>query len=440
MAEGEAIGLPGVSTACRLLRFDRDGACISPEARAALLAELAAGPARRVILISHGWNNDFSAATDLYARFMRQVEALGVLPDGGRDTLVVGIIWPSSWAPRDAGPAIAAAPLAPPDPRADPARMLLDSLDQPQRLRVAALLAEPALPADAATELAGHVAAALTAEADDPATEAAEAPPSGADVLAAMRALSDESSSPSPDTWAAGAGAPASGIGRPAAAGLLGLDPLMAVRVFSVYQMKDRAGRVGANGVAALLGDLLATGHPVHGVGHSYGCKVLLSALCGGPAPSRPVESLLLLEPAVSHLCFADTVPGRPGPGGYRAALREDHVRQPILSTFSRWDEPLHRIFHLALRRSGDLGELRVAAGSTRAGEPPSVYCALGGYGPRASGEALIDPLPRAREPYALPPGHRIYAFDGTLDRRIAGHGDVTTDLTAWAFAQQLAG
>ena len=165
----------------------------------------------------------------------------------------------------------------------------------------------------------------------------------------------------------------------------------------------------------------------------------MLSALCAAPLP-RPAASLLLLQPAVSHLSFASNVPGLNAPGGYRAALSPDRVEAPILSTYSAHDRPLHDTFHLALRRRADLGERRVAAGGTAAGEPPSRFAALGGYGPRSAEEALVDPMPLAGEAYAAMPGKRIIGLDGTRDRRISGHGDVVGDITAWALAQQIGG
>jgi hypothetical protein len=79
--------------------------------------------------------------------------------------------------------------------------------------------------------------------------------------------------------------------------------------------------------------------------------------------------------------------PAKERPGGYRRAL--DRVFRPILCTFSQHDAPLHRFFHLILRRDKDLGEMKIAA----AGEPPSRFAALGGYGPRGSGERLITVL-----------------------------------------------
>jgi pimeloyl-ACP methyl ester carboxylesterase len=76
------------------------------------------------------------------------------------------------------------------------------------------------------------------------------------------------------------------------------------IRLASVYQMKDRAGRVGASGVRELLEDLLAKNETarLHLLGHSYGAKVLLSALATATLmPGRKAHSMLLLQPAVSH-------------------------------------------------------------------------------------------------------------------------------------------
>jgi hypothetical protein len=227
--------------------------------------------------------------------------------------------------------------------------------------------------------------------------------------------------------------------GPQSAGGVAGLDPRVAIRLFSVYQMKDRAGAVGYKGVSSLLRDVLTsapTAARVHAVGHSYGCKVMLSAVCEPSALPKPLHSLLLLQPAVSHLCFADVVPGRTGAGGYREALQPARVRPPILTTYSRNDFPLHSTLHLALRRGADLGEVQIAATpSTSAGPPPNRFAALGGYGPRNAGEELVDPFPSAGESYPWLNDARIVGLDGS-GGQIKGHGDVVNDATAWALYQ----
>jgi hypothetical protein len=191
--------------------------------------------------------------------------------------------------------------------------------------------------------------------------------------------------------------------------------------------MKDRSGTVGARGVGTLLRQILdASPARVRLLGHSFGCKVMLSAVCADPPPGRTVESMLLMQPALSHLAIAATGPGRPGPGGYRSVL--ERVSGRIFVTYSAKDMPLHDVFHLALRRSEDLGEARISA----AGEPPSRYAAMGGYGPRGSNERLLSPIPAPGEPFGDIAGVKLLALDGSANR-INGHGDITTGFTAWA-------
>jgi pimeloyl-ACP methyl ester carboxylesterase len=224
------------------------------------------------------------------------------------------------------------------------------------------------------------------------------------------------------------------GDGGPAAAGLgdalgdglrfLASPVRWAVRMATVQQMKDRAGVVGVRGVGPLVRDLL-TGSTarLHLLGHSYGARVMLAAVASGGPPPRRVRSLLLLQPAVNHLCFAADVPGAMGPGGFRPVL--GRVERPVLSTFSRQDVPLHKTFHLALRRKADLGEPLLAA----EGEPPSRYAALGGYGPRGAGERLIAAHAPA-DPYTFDPAVPLYGLHAT--GLVTGHGDVANAATTW--------
>jgi pimeloyl-ACP methyl ester carboxylesterase len=226
-------------------------------------------------------------------------------------------------------------------------------------------------------------------------------------------------------------------VGSVKAAGFFDfLDPRPALRLASLYIMKDRAGKVGSNGVAALLRAMLArTEAPIHVAGHSFGCKAMLSAAATGPL-SRKLKSMLLLEPAISHLAFAASVPGRGGHGGYRVVL--DRVENPIFLTYSASDFPLHEIYHLALLRDKDVGDEPQMAGGTRAGNPPNVYAALGGYGPRDSGELLVDPIPEPSVAFANPNNARLVGFDGSFEQRIDSHGGIATPFTAWALRKQM--
>jgi pimeloyl-ACP methyl ester carboxylesterase len=208
------------------------------------------------------------------------------------------------------------------------------------------------------------------------------------------------------------------------------LDPRNLVKPFTVWQMKDRAGKVGSGGVSKLLEALLKAtaetpGVPaarVHLIGHSFGCKVVMSALCAPAALPRSVESALLLQPAISQYAFAEAVPERNVPGGFHKALQR--IQRPILATFSSHDSALTKTFHFALRRHDDLGELKIAAGT------PSRFGALGGFGPQASNATVVD-IRDPVTPYDLSGNGRIVGVNGT--RTIKGHGKISHPSTWWA-------
>lgn len=439
--------LPGVNMPTWVLRFDRHGACISPATRAALLEQLHKGAYSDLIFFAHGWNNDFAGATALYARFVRAFEALTAAHPLARDDrrhapIFVGVQWPSIWLSFERRPQPAVArdggggeEAATDTPTAQALVERLAGSGGAQAVeRLYALLALPRLDDAQANELAELAAPAFGALVDDETGAARDTCP--ADLLAMLRAMQRAAS-------AAAAGAAATDDAPAPRAQRLPalLDPRNLLRLFSVYQMKDRAAVVGAHGVAALLRALLdaAPDTRIHAVGHSYGCKVMLAAVCASPAPARPLDSLLLLQPAISHLCFADTIAGSGRPGGYRAALKR--VRPPILCTYSNADFPLHALFHLALRRERDLGErdLRIAAASaTTAGTPPSEFAALGGYGPRGADQDLIDPMPDAGATYPAFAGKAVIGLDGSAGL-IRSHGDVATPAVAWALHRLIA-
>jgi hypothetical protein len=349
----------------------------------------------------------------------------------------VGIFWPSqalSWFESEKGPDIAALDPAEQDAAMTASTALLrdiaDELPPEQRTRFYELVESAQLEKAEATELAGMLSR-LIGE-DDEASLAD--PPSADDLLVAAGAMAPEE----PDYDAVGTVEP-TGDAPQAAFGVgdvfKALDPRNLIKPFTVWQMKDRAGKVGSSGVAKLLDALLsATAEKdatpaarVHLVGHSFGCKIVMSATCAPAKLPRPVESALLFQPAISQYAFAPVVPERNVPGGFFKALQR--IRRPIMATFSTHDGPLTGMFHLALRRHDDLGELKIAA------DTPSRFGALGGYGPQASNAtvlSILDPV----NPYDFSGGNRIVGVDGS--RTIGGHGDISHP-SAWWLAYSLA-
>ncbi|MEA2560412.1 MAG: hypothetical protein QOH06_1916 [Acidobacteriota bacterium] len=408
-----------------VIPFDKRGICDGPETRRDLLKQLAAGKYTDVFFFSHGWNNDWTAAIQRYEDFihgymkMRRDRSLPV--PAGFKPLLVGIFWPSTalvFTEKEKGPQIAAnEPAAVDEAIAEERREvqeLAETLEASDAADLYELAQKTKLTADEAQRLA-EIAVTFYGTGDDELS--LDTAVSAEELLEIWRQAPAETDDLA-DLIAGGPGPETAGF-------LSAIDPRNVVRTLTVFKMKDRAGLVGSTGVHELLRDLLAAGDArLHLIGHSYGGKVVLSATCAGTLP-RKVHSMLLLQPAVSHLSFAATVPTTSHPGGYRSAL--DRVENPILTTYSSHDFPLTKIFHLALRRAGDLGEAKIAAAT---GAPPSKYAALGGFGPRESGERLLDVLD-APARYPLDQGTRLYGIDAT--RTVGGHGDISNPSTWWA-------
>jgi len=408
-----------------IIPFDADGACVGPKTRDHLIS---AAPAYTDIFVfSHGWNNDWAAATQRYEDFINGFSGLrttlGLPVPADYRPLVAGIFWPSQaleWFDSETGPEIAAADPAAQDADATLMAATLQDIAQAlpagRRARFYELTQAVRLERDDAGELAGILAGLV--RADDEGVR--DGSPSADDLMAAAAAIDE----PEPDFETVGTvGGRADG--QLVAAGIgdafRALDPRNLIKPFTVWQMKDRAGVVGARGVAPLLTALLnGSSARIHLLGHSYGCKVVMTAACKPAALSRPVESVLLLQPAVSFYAFASTVPERGVPGGFANAF--SRVKRPIMSTFSSQDWALGKLFPLAVRRHDDVGELQAAAG-------PSLYSALGGVGPRDSGETVVA-IQRPGDVYDLAGGARILGVNGT--GTITGHGEISNAATWW--------
>lgn len=423
----------GLQAPWYFVTFDAEGRCTSPEARAGLLAMAQAEGFDHIVIFSHGWNNVWDEVVGLNQQLfaaLSPVWASGDWADPPK-VMVVSIFWPSVavLAEGERGPAIAAAD--------DPERQALEGLAASLPEAQAARLRELADRGDLSSAEAAEFVALLEPLLED-GDEVEVAAPSPDDLLRAARAMGRPAEDPTgavvdpeEDVWGDIGGGPE-------AAGTLGLSWRLPLRVASVYAMKRRAGVVGARGVAPLLRDLLAAAPDtaVHLAGHSYGCRVVLSAVCAEPL-GRRVESLLLLQPAVSRYCFAERVPTTGRPGGYRPAL--DRVEQPILLTFSQRDAALHKLFSMAMWLANEVGEPEIA------GAFDNIYAALGGYGP-AGVDFAESPVIAPRGAYALDGRRRILAVDGSNpvgadpSPAINGHGDITSRYTGWMLYSQLRG
>ncbi|QSX76932.1 hypothetical protein [Agrilutibacter solisilvae] len=418
----------GLSFPYYIIPFDKDGRCEGPATREHLLNAAAGKNFTDIFLFSHGWNNDWETATKRYSDFIDgyvgQRTTLGLPKKDGYKPLLVGVFWPSqalAWFDSETGPGFAGAgDPATAAPEVDDGRALAgdiaQSLPADQRDAFYDLVQRPALTQAEGRELAAMLASVLAP--DDEGLE--RGAPSADDLLAAANQMG---APPDFDTvgggGAAAAGPDAAGFGDLVAK----LDPRNLIKPFTVWQMKDRAGVVGSRGVSKLLGDLLGKSEArVHLLGHSFGCKVVMSATAALPAPPRKVHSALLLQPAISQYAFSSKVPESGLAGGFHGNLQR--IDRPVLATFSGNDVALSKTFHLAVRRKSDLGEQPAAAGQS-----PSIYGALGGFGPQEA-DAVVVRIKPAGEAYDFGAGGRLVGVEGT--GTITGHGDISKPATWW--------
>ena len=138
--------------------------------------------------------------------------------------------------------------------------------------------------------------------------------------------------------------------------GLLG--PL---RQLSYWTMKKRARTIGEQAMHSFLKDLQAAttqAHVrIHLMGHSFG-TIVVSGMVGGPDAvgtlSRPVDSMALIQGAVSLWSYADSIPfPNTGRGYFNRIFTNKSVRGPIVTTSSKWDRAVGTFYPLASRMKG---------------------------------------------------------------------------------------
>jgi hypothetical protein len=118
------------------------------------------------------------------------------------------------------------------------------------------------------------------------------------------------------------------------------------------YQMKERAGVVGGalNGVLGPVRSMRPDLR-LHLIGHSFGARVVTSAV-DGQAAIRP-SSLTLLQGAFSHNGFTEKF-DRATDGFFRKVIGESKVAGPILATHTVNDKAVGIAYAIASRLSGD--------------------------------------------------------------------------------------
>ena len=164
---------------------------------------------------------------------------------------------------------------------------------------------------------------------------------------------------------------------------------LAPLRTLSFWKMKDRARQFGETAGFGLLTKMQkATSEQVrfHLMGHSFGC-IVVSATISGPKGQenlvRPVDSVALVQGALSIWSYCSDIPVAPGRSGYFYPLVADHrVAGPIITTQSEYDTAVSKMYPIGagLRQQVvfDPNEL-------------PKYAGLGTFGARGPGLDIID-------------------------------------------------
>lgn len=423
--------------------FNRAGQPVDPGEIAAIRAAISSGAVSDLIVIAHGWNNDLQEARDLYGAFFgtaRRLIGSGALrPQADRRFAILGVFWPSKrFAERELIPG-GAAGLAGAGSTALRARLeaLEGVFDAPEASRTLAALAAllPRLD-DSEQACAEFVALARTLVPAEATAAAAAADASDeADGAALFLALppwevfsrlqqplgAPELPGAEPQ-GAAGLGAAFGGIG--AAAGQV-------LNLTTYYQMKHRAGLVGAAGLNPLLRALQALdrGHRQHLIGHSFGARLVTACVAGGvdcESSVLPVATLVLLQAAFSHHGLAERWDGRRD-GVFRRVLSEAALHGPCVITHTVNDRAVGLAYPLASLLAG-----QVAAGLGDASDP---HGGMGRNGAQRTPEAVQGVLQRVGASYGFQRGrvHNLLA-----DAHIQDHCDISGDAVAYATFQAM--
>lgn len=432
------------------LEFDKNGTLFDSAQLGSLSSHLSAHGTTDLILFAHGWNNDMADARKLYARLFKSFGGFAPTHLGGIERVFAAacILWPSKkFTDKELIPSGGAAALPSQELAAIRAR-LRDLAREPVRLGKSA-------PASAAKQRKVAKAEKLLrrVETDPRAQEefvrtvrsllserAAHKDDGTRDLFKVKeRRLIDSLRQPVTVTSAVTVGGAAvSGSSSFAAvtssggAADLGDGILAALRRFlnmtTYYRMKERAGVVGAKGVAGAIAKLRRK-HPdlrVHLVGHSFGGRVVTAAADAVGREHR-IDSLMLLQAAFSHNGFAVKFDGK-NDGFFRKVVGGKKVRGPILVTFTKNDKAVGIAYPLASR----LGGQNAAA----LGDENDVYGGIGRNGAVKTPEAMKGALLAVGAPYAFLPGviHNLNA-----DAFIRDHSDVCGLQIGWALACAIA-
>jgi hypothetical protein len=409
-------GLP-----CYEIHFNADGTLdtATGDGDGGVRDAVASGGITDLFVLSHGWNNGVDSARDLYrAMFALLSDQLGGHKSA---SAAVGIIWPSLLFPDDdpgtappvpsSGAQLAAA-LAPAFPE-----------QKTQLATLGALLDEKPQAVDKLTEFHSLASQLVTTD-----------PLGGEDAGESALLHTDTMSVLGHAAAMAPATAPgARGLANPFDGLWSGAREVL--RTLSYYEMKNRGGVVGKDGLGPLLATLAGPSGPprIHLMGHSFGARLVAYALAGLPdghtGTASPVKSLTLIQGAFSHFTFASPLPVDAKRDGGLAG-RGARVDGPLLATFTAADRAVGWWYPAA--------SMLAREDSKGASDLVYRWGAMGHDGYQQNPAPTVTPLVEPGKPYDFAPG-KFYALDSNAVIKAnqsdfsGAHSDIRHAEVLWA-------
>ena len=434
--------IPGTNERYFLLAFDKSGVERKDDRdgtnglmSASLLTSLPREHPTDIFFFSHGWKGDIGAARDQYNRWIKAMLDLGADRQAMGPAFKpawIGLHWPSlpfgdeelGGASFDAGGEDAAA-LSPEglvDLYVD--RLALGEESRPLIRNIVDAHRRDA----AAAELPPDAEASYRSLAEMAGRNQSEGPsgPPEAD---------GEPFDPNQAFQAGNAAAEGADFGE---GGFLGgiLGPL---RQLSYWTMKKRARSIGESGMHAFLTALMNAlpKARIHLMGHSFGC-IVASSMLGGPSARHPlpraVDSLALVQGAVSLWAFADSIPNFTGTGYFNPWVTRKAVRGPVIVTRSKFDKAVGIFYPLAS------AAVLAAPDFDPDDDHPPRFGAIGAFGMRGLSTATrLDMLPETQS-YGFEQG-KVYNLEASKfirkgDGASGAHSDIDGPQVAHAIWQ----
>jgi hypothetical protein len=331
-----------------------------------------------LIVVSHGWNNTAAAAEDLYMKLFSNFADVtkGDEASASRKIAIIGVIWPSKKFDdlmtqlEGNGKAPGGAKSLSAADQAQAEAAMLEAINRAAPIfddpgdsdRIAKLQALiPTLEDDFGAQEEFVI---LLRELIDPANqhEDQQSPEDSSDVFfegepalifknasqsvpATAAAASDPKEAQTEDDGSSDQTGGAQAFGGFFSKAANAVTNLMNLSTY--YEMKQRAGTVGKNGVAPLIDELSGQVRQIHLVGHSFGGRVVTAAAAN--SNTKKLRSMSLLQAAFSQNGFSKV-----RQGFFRSVISNQRVSGPILVTNTKKDLSVGLAYPAASRISGD--------------------------------------------------------------------------------------